>query len=55
MTRPICSHAYVGAARPGGASPLDRRVGACFIPQGDDITREMEDTPGEVDSRHPRC
>ena len=41
--RPICSHADVGAARPGGASPLDRRVGARFIPWGDDIIREMEE------------
>ena len=43
MTRPICLHADVGAARPGGASPLDRRAGARFMPQGDDITRELEE------------
>ena len=41
--RPICLHAYVGAARLGGASPLDRRAGACFVPQGDDITGELEE------------
>ena len=43
MTRPIYYHADVGAARPGGAYPLDRRVRACFVPQGDDITRELEE------------
>ena len=43
MTRPICLHADVGAARPGGASPLDRRAGAHFVPYGDDITGEMEE------------
>ena len=43
MTRPIYSHVDVGAARPRGASLLDRRVGACFVPQGDDITRELEE------------
>ena len=43
MTRPIYSHANVGAARPGGASTLDRRVGARFVPQGDDITGELEE------------
>ena len=41
--RPICLHADVGAARPGGASPLDRRDGARFMPQGDDIIGEVED------------
>ena len=43
MTRPICIHADVGVARPGGASPLDRRARARFVPQGDDITRELEE------------
>ena len=42
MTRPVCLHADVGAARPRGASPLDRQAGAHFVPQGDDITRELE-------------
>ena len=41
--RPICLHADVGAASPGGASPLNRRVGARFMPQGDDITEELEE------------
>ena len=36
-------HADAGAAQPGGASPLDRRVGARFIPQGDDVTGELEE------------
>ena len=43
MTRPICLHADVGAAKPGGASQLDRRAGARFVPQGDDITGELEE------------
>ena len=43
MTRPIYSHPYVGAARPGGASPLDSRVGSRFVPQGDDIAEELEE------------
>ena len=43
MTRTICLHADVGAARPGGASPLDRKARACFVPQGDDITGELEE------------
>ena len=43
MTRPIFLHADVGAVRPGGASPLDRRARACFVPQGDDITGELEE------------
>ena len=43
MTRPICLHVDVGAARPGGAPPLDRRVEAHFMPQAYDITREMEE------------
>ena len=42
MTRPICLHADVGAARPRGESPLYRRVGAHFMPQGDDIIGELE-------------
>ena len=41
--RPVYSHADVGAARPGGASPLDRQVGAYIVPQGDDIIRELEE------------
>ena len=41
--RPVYSHADVGAMRPRGASPLDRRTGACFVPRGDDITRELEE------------
>ena len=41
--RPISLHADVGAARPGGTSPLDRRVEACFVPQSDDITGELEE------------
>ena len=36
-------HANVGAARPGGASPLDRQSGACFVLQGNDVTRELEE------------
>ena len=43
MTRPVYSHADVGVARPGGASLLDRRARACSVPQGDDITRELEE------------
>ena len=43
MTRPIYSHADVGAASPGGASPLDRQEGARFVPQGDDITGKLEE------------
>ena len=43
MTRPVCLHADVGAARPRGASPLDMRAGAHLVPQGDDITGEMEE------------
>ena len=43
MTRPVYSHVDVGVARPGGASPLDRRAGAHFVPQGDDIIRELEE------------
>ena len=41
--RPIYSHADVGEARPGGASLLDRKFGACFVPWGDDITEELEE------------
>ena len=41
--RPVCLHADVGVARPRGASPLDRRVEARFVPQGDDITGELEE------------
>ena len=43
MTRSVCFHADVGAARPRGASPLDRRAKSRFVPQGDDITGEMEE------------
>ena len=41
--RPVYSHADVGAARPRGASSFDRQVGALFVPQGDDITGELEE------------
>ena len=41
--RPVYSHAYVGAARPGGDSPLDRRGGAHFVPRSDDIIMELEE------------
>ena len=41
--RLVCSHANFGVARAGGASPLDRRAGARFIPWGDDITEELEE------------
>ena len=43
MTRPGYSHVDVGVARPGGASPLDRRARARFMPHGDDITGELEE------------
>ena len=43
MTRPVYSHTDVGAVPPGGASPLDRKAGAHFVPQGDDITGELEE------------
>ena len=43
MMRPIYSHADVGAARLQGESPLDRRARAHFVPQGDDITGELEE------------
>ena len=46
-------HADVGAARPGGASPLDRRAGARFVPRGNDITEELEEKPREVDLGYP--
>ena len=38
-----CFHADVRVAQPGGASPLDRRDGAHFVPPGDDVTRELEE------------
>ena len=41
--RPICLRADVGAVRPKGASPLDRRAEAHFVPQGDDITGDLEE------------
>ena len=41
--RPVYSHADVGATQPGGASPLDKQVGARFVPQGDDITEKLEE------------
>ena len=41
--RPGYLHVDVGAARPRGASPLDRRAGDHFVSQGDDITRELEE------------
>ena len=43
MTRLVYSHADVGAVRLGGASPLDRRAGAHFVLQGDDINGELEE------------
>ena len=43
MTRPIFLHAYVGVARPRGASPLEMQVRAHFMPQGGDITGELEE------------
>ena len=43
MTRLEYSHGDVGAMPPGGCSPLDRRARAHFVPQGDDITRELEE------------
>ena len=43
MTRPVYPHVYVGATRPRGAYPLDRKAGAHFVPQGDDITGELEE------------
>ena len=36
-------HVDVGATQPGGASPLDRRAGAHFVPQGNDVTGELEE------------
>ena len=38
-----CFHADIEAAQPGGASPLDRRARAHFVPQGDDVTGELEE------------
>ena len=43
VTRPIYSHADVGVAQPRGASPLDMRVGSCFVPLGDDITGDLKE------------
>ena len=43
VTRLECFHADVEVARPGGSSPPDRRVGACFAPQGDDVTGDLEE------------
>ena len=43
MARPVCLHVDVGVARPGGESPLDRQARARFMPQGDDITGELEE------------
>ena len=43
MARPVCLHADVGLVRPRGEFPLDRKVGARFMPQGDDITRKLEE------------
>ena len=36
-------HVDVGVARHGGDSPLDRQVGAHFVPQGNDVTGELEE------------
>ena len=33
----------IGAARPRGASPLDRRARAYFVSQGDDVSEELEE------------
>ena len=41
--RPICLHVDVGVVSPRGASPLDRRARARFMPHGDYITGELED------------
>ena len=41
--RPIYSHADVGAAQPRGASPLDRRARAHFVPRGDDIIGDLDE------------
>ena len=38
-----CFHADVGAARTRVFSPLDRRVGAHLVPEGDDVTWELEE------------
>ena len=35
-------HVDVGVARHGGDSPLDRQVGALFVAQSDDVTRELD-------------
>ena len=43
VTRLECFHVDVGATRPGGSSPLDRRARACFVPQGDDVIRDLEE------------
>ena len=43
VTRLECFHADIRAARPGEASPLDRRSEAHFVPQGDDVTGELEE------------
>ena len=43
MTRLVYSHVDVGTARPGGEYSLDRRAGPHFVPQGDDITGELEE------------
>ena len=41
--RQVYYHVGVGVARPGGASLLDSQAGAHFVPQGDDITEELEE------------
>ena len=41
--RPGYFHADVGATQLGGASPLDRLFRSFFLPQGDDITGELEE------------
>ena len=38
-----CFHADVGATRPRGYSPLDKRARARFVPQGDDMMGELEE------------
>ena len=43
VTRLKSFHADVGAARPGGASLLDRQAESHFVTQGNDVTGELEE------------
>ena len=43
ITRPKILHANVGDARPGGSSPMDRRIGALFLHRGDEELTDMEE------------